>query len=74
MEQNKLEMQFNWTLFTKGDLQEPEQAGIAGAMIGSFYSVMVCLLISFPLGVLAAIYLESCPEKCLDVVYRGQHK
>ena len=63
MEQNKLEMQFNWTLFTKGDSREPEQAGIAGAMIGSFYSVMVCLLISFPLGVLAAIYLESFAPK-----------
>ena len=62
MEQNKLEMQFNWTLY-KRRLREPEQAGIAGAMIGSFYSVMVCLLISFPLGVLAAIYLESFAPK-----------
>ena len=32
-------------------------------MIGSLYSVLVCLLISFPLGVLASIYLESFAPK-----------
>ena len=61
--EDRLETQFNWTLFTKGDSREPEQAGIAGAMIGSLYSVLVCLLISFPLGVLASIYLESFAPK-----------
>lgn len=50
---------FNTTFFTSGDSREPEQAGIRGAMIGSFYTLLVTLLLSFPIGVAAAIYLEE---------------
>jgi phosphate transport system permease protein len=32
-------------------------------MVGSFYSIIVCLVISFPLGVMAALYLESFAPK-----------
>lgn len=55
----RVEVRFNGTFFTAGDSREPELAGIAGATLGSLMSVMVCLALAFPLGVMAAIYLEE---------------
>ncbi len=54
---------FNLTFFTAGDSREPELAGIWGATIGSFYALVVTLLLSFPIGVAAAIYLEEFAPK-----------
>ncbi len=54
---------FNTTFFTSGDSREPEQAGILGAVLGSFYTLLVTLAISFPLGVMAAVYLEEFAPK-----------
>ncbi len=52
--------------FTSGDSREPEQAGIMGAVIGSALTLVVTLLLSFPVGVLAAVYLEEfAPENRL---------
>ena len=59
MAQGKLKKQFNTTFFTAGDSREPEQAGIWGAMRGSFFTLVVTLLLSFPIGVAAAVYLEE---------------
>ncbi len=50
---------FNTTLFTHGDSREPEQAGIGGAVMGSLYTLLVTLLLSFPIGVATAVYLEE---------------
>ena len=50
---------FNTTLFTASDSREPEQAGIRGALLGSFWTLLVTLLVSLPVGVAAAIYLEE---------------
>jgi phosphate transport system permease protein len=58
-----IEQRFNTTFFTAGDSREPEQAGILGAMIGSFYTLIITLLLSFPIGVTAAIYLEEYAPK-----------
>lgn len=55
----RLEQRFNATFFTAGDSREPELAGIWGATKGSFFMLLVTLLLSFPLGVAAAIYLEE---------------
>ena len=55
----RLEQRFNTTFFTGGDSREPELAGIWGATKGSFFMLLVTLLLSFPLGVAAAIYLEE---------------
>ena len=38
-------------------------AGIKGAFIGSMLTLSVCLLISFPLGVATAVYLEEIAKK-----------
>ena len=55
----RLELQFNRAFFASGDSREPELAGIAVATLGSLFSVLVCLALSFPLGVMTAIYLEE---------------
>lgn len=58
-DQGRIETRFNTTFFTAGDSREPEQAGIRGAVMGSFFSLLITLLLSFPIGVMAAIYLEE---------------
>jgi phosphate transport system permease protein len=62
-EQGRLEKRFNTTFFTAGDSREPELAGIQGAVTGSFYTLIVTLLLSFPIGVAAAVYLEEFAPK-----------
>ncbi|TCO83704.1 phosphate ABC transporter membrane protein 2 (PhoT family) [Plasticicumulans lactativorans] len=57
--EGRIERRFNSVLFTAGDSREPEQAGIWGAVMGSFYTMVVTLALSFPIGVAAAIYLEE---------------
>jgi phosphate transport system permease protein len=59
----QLEKRFNTTFFTAGDSREPELAGIRGAVVGSFYTLVVTLLLSFPIGVSAAVYLEEYAPK-----------
>ena len=56
---DKLETRFNKALFTNGDSREPELAGIRGAVMGSLYMLIITLVLSFPIGVAAAIYLEE---------------
>jgi phosphate transport system permease protein len=55
----KLQLEVNSALFSNGDSREPELAGIKGALMGSFYMLIVTLLLAFPVGVAAAIYLEE---------------
>ncbi|VUX47065.1 Phosphate transport system permease protein PstA [Candidatus Defluviicoccus seviourii] len=54
---------FNTTLFTAGDSRSPELAGIWGAVVGSFWTMSLTLLMSFPLAVGAAVYLEEFAPK-----------
>ena len=58
-----MEKHFNEPFFTNGDSREPEQAGIFGAMMGSFFTIVVCMLLAFPIGVAAAIYLQEFAPK-----------
>lgn len=50
---------FNTRFLRSGDSRSPELAGIAGAVMGSFYAMVVTLLLAFPLGVATAVYLEE---------------
>ena len=59
LEQGVIKRRFNTNLFTNGDSREPELAGVRGALIGSFYMMIVTAMLAFPLGVAAAIYLEE---------------
>jgi len=63
MERGLISAPFNWALFTAADSRFPELAGLAGALVGSFYALLVCFLISFPVGIAAAIYLEEFARK-----------
>jgi len=57
--QQRFQQRFNYWFFQTGDSREPELAGILGAVMGSFYTLLVTLLLSFPIGVMAAVYLEE---------------
>ena len=59
VDQGRVESRFNKTFFTAGDSREPELAGIWGAATGSFFTLVVTLLLAFPLGVATAVYLEE---------------
>jgi len=53
----------NTGLITNADSRFPELAGLKGALIGSFWALLICFVISFPLGIGAAIYLEEFAPK-----------
>jgi len=61
--QGLIDLNFNFPFFTYGDSQEPELAGIAGALIGSMLTLIVCMAVAIPLAVCAAIYLEEFAPK-----------
>ena len=61
--QDRIKRSFNTGFFTHGDSREPEYAGIWGATMGSFYMIGITLLLSFPIGICAAIYLEEFAVK-----------
>ena len=63
VENEVINKNFNNYFFTNGDSRDPELAGIGGALVGSFYSIIICLLIAFPIAVLASIYLEEFAPK-----------
>ncbi len=50
---------FNFPFFQRGDSREAEVAGVLGGMIGSALVLLVTLMLSLPVGVAAAIYLEE---------------
>ena len=60
---NQLRTQFNTTFFTAADSREPEQAGVLGAVVGTFMTLAVCLVLVLPIGVAAAVYLEEFAPK-----------
>jgi len=61
--EHRIEKRLNTAFFTSGDSREPELAGIWGAVMGSFYTLLVTLALSFPIGVAAAVYLEEFAPK-----------
>ncbi len=61
--EGRLRKKFNTAFFTAGDSREPELAGIWGAVCGSFFTLLITLLLSFPIGVASATYLEEFAPK-----------
>jgi len=53
----------NWGLITNADSRFPELAGLRGALMGSFWALLTCFVLSFPIGIGAAIYLEEFAPK-----------
>ncbi|MET0365948.1 MAG: phosphate ABC transporter permease PstA [Sphingobium sp.] len=58
-QQGAISSRFNLGFLTASDGTDPTQVGIWGALKGSLLTMAVTLLLSFPIGVLAAIYLEE---------------
>jgi phosphate transport system permease protein len=54
---------FNSGFLTGGDSRDPELAAVWGATVGSLFTLLVTLLASFPIGLMAAIYLEEFAPK-----------
>lgn len=54
---------FNTGLFVNGASSRPEMAGMGVAIIGSFYMMVIVLLLALPIGVAASIYLEEFAKK-----------
>lgn len=61
--EQRIESRFNFSFFTSSDSREPELAGIQGALMGTVLTMFVTLLLSFPLGVAGALYLEEFAPK-----------
>ncbi len=58
-----IERVFNTRFFTAADSRAPELAGIWGAVVGSFWTMIVTFSLTFPVGVLGAIYLQEFAPK-----------
>ncbi|MER8626320.1 MULTISPECIES: phosphate ABC transporter permease PstA [unclassified Mesorhizobium] len=54
---------FNTGLFSYGASSRPETSGMGVAIIGSFYMMVIVLLLALPIGVAASIYLEEFAKK-----------
>jgi phosphate transport system permease protein len=61
--EGRLEKRFNRRFFTAADSRQPELVGVWGGVVGSFLTLGITLLLAFPMGVAAAIYLEEYAPK-----------
>ncbi len=61
--EDKLSSVFDPGFLTRADATEPQSVGIWGALKGSMLTMLVTLLLAFPVGVFAAIYLEEYAPK-----------
>ncbi len=57
--EGKLYRAFDWGFFSRSDATGPQSVGIWGALKGSMLTMLVTLALAFPIGVLAALYLEE---------------
>ena len=53
----------NTNFLSNADSTEPEQAGILGSMLGSFFTLLVTLLLCFPVAVASGVFLEELAPK-----------
>ena len=61
--QFNVERLFNYKFFMGPESREPELAGMATSIVGSFYTILICILVSFPIAICCAIYLEEFASK-----------
>jgi phosphate transport system permease protein len=62
-QQGILSTGFNFSFLTASDGTDPTQVGIWGAFKGSLLTMVVTLILSFPIGVATALYLEEYARK-----------
>jgi phosphate transport system permease protein len=56
---NALRSAFNMEFLTQSDSTDPSAVGVWGALKGTFLTILVTIGLAFPVGVLAAVYLEE---------------
>ncbi|MFN6934620.1 MAG: PstA family ABC transporter permease, partial [Tsuneonella sp.] len=61
--EGKLVNAFDFGFLERSDATDPQAVGIWGALKGSMLTMFVTLLLAFPIGVLAALYLEEYAPK-----------
>lgn len=63
VEQSGTELRFviwaNWDFLRRQQSSDPVIAGVRTAILGSLWTIGITVLVAFPLGVMAAIYLEE---------------
>ncbi|MBL6969933.1 MAG: phosphate ABC transporter permease PstA [Campylobacterales bacterium] len=59
IENNRVEKRFNTVFFTQGDSKIAENSGILSAAIGTILTLLVTMVVAFPIGVATAVYLEE---------------
>src|SRR3546814_18201690 len=59
----QISVPFNDELFLAADSRFPELAGLAGAIVRSFYALLVCFLIRFPAAIAAAVFRAEFARK-----------
>jgi phosphate transport system permease protein len=54
---------FHPRFLTGADSRDPEMVGVLGGVMGSLFTLAICFALVFPLGIMAAIYLEEYAPK-----------
>ncbi|MDB2391162.1 phosphate ABC transporter permease PstA [Alphaproteobacteria bacterium] len=62
-DQGRISYNFSDYLIFGSASRDAEMAGIKGAFVGSMMTLAVCLVLSFPIGVASAVYLEEIASK-----------
>ena len=57
--QDKVRLRFNSDFLTASDATDSSAVGVWGALKGTFLTILVTMLLAFPVGVLSALYLEE---------------
>jgi len=58
-----LSKNWDWGFLARSDATSPQAVGIWGALKGSILTMLVTLVLAFPIGVLSALYLEEYAPK-----------
>ena len=62
-QEDRVRLAFNSGFLSRADSTNSELAGVWGALVGSVLTIFVTLAISFPIGVMTAVYLEEYAPK-----------
>ncbi|ECK8546693.1 phosphate ABC transporter permease PstA [Campylobacter jejuni] len=66
VQKGEIELKFNSNFFLNGGSKSPENSGILSSVVGTLLVMLVCMVVSVPIGVAAAIYLEEfAPQNIL---------
>ena len=60
--EGQLGRKIDWGFLARADATDPQEVGIWGALKGSLLTMAVTLVLAFPIGVLAAVYLTTTPH------------